>query len=129
MSNHNYVGIEAPEIGDKAHLTLLFLGDREPGITALDIIKPYQHNRPSVKRYGLAMFGPEKNTPVVLVEINATSILWKIRNNLLAMGYTDRTGYSFNPHISLPRQETWFIPKDITLEKPYISIAGKRFYG
>lgn len=104
-------------MGFDAHLTLIFTGEMEPEEESLvkEIVYEASYKSYMVERKEIAMFGPEKNIPVIKVLDNLD--LHSLRERLLQRGVRSASEYSWNPHITLrlDHAQTLRIPRFITL--------------
>lgn len=116
---HSYIGFQLPEISDKAHLTLLYLGEdvaKNRLALATEFVTPFIFDSWLAKRHSIDMFGPNKNVPVLRVSVSQG--LQNLRVDLVeALGNVSEFK-DWQPHITLhlDSEYTIHLPREIQLD-------------
>jgi hypothetical protein len=101
MKRKTYIGLQAWDMGFDAHLTLIYTGKVNPAMEHR--IQEIIYRRGGVfhfaNRKEIAMLGPNRDTPVLLVEPD--DHMWHLRKALLREGAPNRSQFHWTPHITL----------------------------
>lgn len=131
-NSNNYVGLPVgtPEIPlghpDEMHVTLIYMGNFIPRITAVPIFNRFANYASRVPVIGAMQVGEDPLNPKEALALEPLDWMVAARNQLIEAGCRDVSKYQpWRPHVTL-KKPMKVIPPHVTVWNPYISIRGQR---